>query len=343
MGGVSRWINRISGAVVIALGLNIIFDFFKFLNYEKRLRLTKRPAGIIGAFAAGAAFGAGWTPCVGPVLAGILLLAAQSGGIPRAALYLAFYSAGLGLPFLLTSLFFSAFAKTHVMLRPHLPLIRKISGALLVAIGVLMCTGRYQALNALAAQWQNRLTGGGAAALPARNTAPKAAAVESPPEAPPSRAAAAFQAAGLPFAAKGIAPVDCTLPLLDGTRQTLSALKGSVVFLNFWAAWCGPCRMEMPSMEQVYQRLKDRGFTILAVNSGESADAVSGFMQENTFTFPVALDETGTVSYQYAVQAIPATYIIDRRGLIVSRVVGAIDWNQPAIIAAFERLLDERE
>jgi cytochrome c-type biogenesis protein len=160
MSGVSRWINVISGIIVIILGLNIIFNFFSFLNYEKRFHLKNKPRGIVGAFLAGGAFGAGWTPCIGPVLAGILILAASSGGIPRAALYLVFFSAGLGLPFLLASFFFSAFLKVSVKLRKYLPLIQRISGALLILIGILIITGRFRALSVLAAQWQARLSGG---------------------------------------------------------------------------------------------------------------------------------------------------------------------------------------
>ncbi|MDR2478561.1 MAG: redoxin domain-containing protein [Treponema sp.] len=353
MGGVSRYINWISGAVVIVLGLNIIFDFISFLNYEKRFQLAGSSRGIAGAFLAGAAFGAGWTPCVGPVLTGILLLAAQSGGVPRAALYLTFYSAGLGLPFLLASLFFNAFVKTSQKLRPHLPLIRRISGALLVVIGILIVTGRYQALNAFTAKWQNNLLGGSsavsgtasanneAATGETANTAARneASTKDAKSNTVPAAVIQAFKAAGIPVVAEGIEPVDFSLPLLSGTNQRLSDLRGKVVFLNFWATWCGPCRMEMPSMEAVYQRLKDQGFAILAVNVGESRDQVAPFMRETKLSFPAALDEKGIIGGHYGVQALPTTYILDRRGLIVARMVGSIDWNQPGIIAAFESLL----
>ena len=350
MGGISRWINRIAGAVVIVLGLHIIFDFLSFLNYEKRPHLAARPRGIAGVFVAGAAFGAGWTPCVGPVLAGILLLAAQSGGIPSAALYLAFYSAGLALPFLLASFFFNAFLKTSVKLRPHLPLIRRISGVLLVVIGLLMVTGRYQALNALAAKWQNKMFTGKAAAQSAQT--PDSGAIpaggakdRSGPSTVPALVSPevikAFSAAGLPVLKEGVQPIDFTLPLLNGTNQKLSGLEGQVVFLNFWATWCGPCRSEMPSMETIYQKLKDRGFTILAVNLGEKAAEVSGFVREYRFTFPIALDESGGTGVQYGAQAIPTTYILDRRGLIVSRIVGSMDWDKPEIMAAFEALIED--
>ncbi|MDR1319701.1 MAG: TlpA family protein disulfide reductase [Treponema sp.] len=149
----------------------------------------------------------------------------------------------------------------------------------------------------------------------------------------------AFQAAGLPVEENGIRPIDFELSLLDGTRLKLADLKGRPVFLNFWATWCGPCRSEMPSMEAVYKRLKDRGFGILAVNVGEDSKQVSPFMRRYGLSFPVAFDTTSQVSTRYGIQAIPTTYIIDKRGLIISRIVGSIDWNTPEIIAAFESLL----
>ena len=352
MGGISRYINWISGAVVIVLGLNIIFDFISFLNYEKRFHFTGRLRGIIASFPAGMAFGAGWTPCVGPALGSILLLAAQSGGIPRAVLYLAFYSAGLGLPFLLASIFFNAFLKTSIKLRSHLPMIRRISGALLIIIGVLIITGRYQALNALTSKWQGNLLGenlseaetsqeraGSGSAAPFNETESGGNETAMTDKTVPSEVIEAFNAAGLPVIADGIDPFDFNLPLTDGTNLALSELKGKAVFLNFWATWCGPCRMEMPSMEKVYQGLKDRGFEIMAVNLGEKEKQVSDFMGENKLSFPAALDENGIIGAYYGVQAIPTTYILDRRGLIISRVTGAIDWNQPDIISAFETLL----
>jgi cytochrome c-type biogenesis protein len=153
MGGISKYINWAAGIIVIVLGLNIIFDFLSFLNYEKRPLLQKSMhtglRGILAAFIAGAAFGAGWTPCIGPILTGILLMSGQSGKIGTAVFYLAIYSAGLALPFLLAALFFDFFLKNGSRLRSRLPLIRRISGILLVVIGIMILTGRYSALNIL--------------------------------------------------------------------------------------------------------------------------------------------------------------------------------------------------
>jgi cytochrome c-type biogenesis protein len=164
MGGITRYINWAAGIIVIVLGLNVIFDFLSFLNFEKRplfqsrmLRIRRTQGirgerslpGVPSAFIAGAAFGAGWTPCIGPILTGILLMAGQGGKTGIAIGYLALYSAGLALPFLLAALFFDSFLKHGSRLRSHLPLIRRISGILLIIIGLMILSGRYSEMNIL--------------------------------------------------------------------------------------------------------------------------------------------------------------------------------------------------
>jgi len=149
----------------------------------------------------------------------------------------------------------------------------------------------------------------------------------------------AFEGTKIQVVSEGIAPIDFNLPLLDGTKISLSQFKGKVIFLNFWATWCGPCRSEMPSMEAVYQKLKDKGLEILALNLGDSKSKVSVFMSENKLSFPAVLDEKSITGSYYSVKAIPTTYIIDRRGLIVARIIGSINWNTPKIISAIETVL----
>ena len=154
MGGIARYIRIVAGIIVIILGLNIIFDFLAVLNYEKRLHTKGKPRGLVGAFLAGAAFGAGWTPCIGPILTGVLFLAGQSGKAGVAALYLALYSLGLGLPFLLAAVFFDRYLVPAQWFRARLPLIKKISGILLIIMGLLVLTGRFSALNITLQKWQ---------------------------------------------------------------------------------------------------------------------------------------------------------------------------------------------
>jgi cytochrome c-type biogenesis protein len=147
LGGVNSVINIIAGIIIILFGLNIIFNFIPFLNYEKRLHLNKKPRDFFGAFVVGLAFGAGWTPCIGPILGSILLMAGQSGEFLLAAACLAVYSAGLGLPFLAAAFFWGYLLKFLARLRPLMPVIQKISGVFIIGIGVLMMMGRFRTLS----------------------------------------------------------------------------------------------------------------------------------------------------------------------------------------------------
>jgi len=150
----------------------------------------------------------------------------------------------------------------------------------------------------------------------------------------------AFSEAGLPLYKEKISIRDFSLSTLTGESQSLSGLKGKVVFLNFWATWCGPCRAEMPSMEALYNSYREKGLEILAVNCGEDKAGVLAFMNNNNLSFPALLDSDGQVSRSYGIQAIPTSYIINREGNIISRIVGSIDWDTPKIRAALEMLLN---
>ena len=152
----------------------------------------------------------------------------------------------------------------------------------------------------------------------------------------------AFRDAGLTLLNKRQEPVDFTLPLLNGGNAALSSYKGKVIILNFWATWCPPCRAEMPSMETLYQRLKSRGLELLAVDLDEDKASVQQFIRNGRFTFPVLLDEGGKIGSKYVISAIPTSFIIDREGKIVGKVIGSISWDNPKVIAAFEALLKSR-
>lgn len=147
VGQVINIINIVAGALIILLGLHFIFDFWKILDLEKRFHLKAKPAGVVGSFLFGLAFGAGWSPCVGPILGSILLMAGTTGKLTQGIFMLIVYSAGLGLPFLLTGLFFSFALKQFNKLKPHLNTIQKISGVFLIIIGILILLGRLQRLN----------------------------------------------------------------------------------------------------------------------------------------------------------------------------------------------------
>ena len=135
-------------------------------------------------------------------------------------------------------------------------------------------------------------------------------------------------------------PDDFTLMLLDGGDVTLSAYRGKVVILNFWVSGCSQCREEKPSMEKLYQRFKDQGLELLAINHKEDTAAVSQFINENGYTFRVPMDRDGLVSETYNITGFPYSCIIDRRGKIIATQSRKTNWNTPLVAAAIKALLN---
>jgi peroxiredoxin len=121
---------------------------------------------------------------------------------------------------------------------------------------------------------------------------------------------------------------DFTLKDLGNTDVTLSSHKGHVVLINFWATWCGPCRVEMPAIERRYEVLKDEGFVVLAVNVDEQITDVSAFVHELDLTFPVLLDPGAKINDLYRVRGLPTSYIVDREGVIRQLHIGLMTEEQ---------------
>ena len=144
------WIARIGGILIIVFGLHLLGVFrIAPLLRERRLQLANSPRGYAGAAVAGAAFGAGWTPCLGPVLGGILMLAATRGSVGDGVGLLFVYSAGLAIPFLAAALLLDHFLGGVRKIGPWFPWVSRLSGALLIAVGVLMFTGSFSILSAM--------------------------------------------------------------------------------------------------------------------------------------------------------------------------------------------------
>jgi cytochrome c-type biogenesis protein len=174
LGGAGGIVNIIAGSLVVILGFNILFNFIPFLKYDDSgnrcatctpehsilaagegsvLHPASRRGGFLGSFLFGLAFGAGWTPCVGVFLGSVLLMAGQSETAGLAVFYLAVYSAGLGLPFLLAAFFWSALLRRLHKFARLMPAVKTVSGIFLILIGLAMASGRLAALNALFSRW----------------------------------------------------------------------------------------------------------------------------------------------------------------------------------------------
>jgi len=148
------WISRVGGLIIILFGLYLLgVRPFAFMAREKRVHLAKKPVGYLGSMLVGITFGAGWTPCIGPILGGILTFAGTRDSMAEGMLLLGVYSAGLALPFLLTSVALSSFLAGFQRFRRYIPWVERASGALLVLVGVLLLSGRFTVLAAWAARF----------------------------------------------------------------------------------------------------------------------------------------------------------------------------------------------
>jgi thiol-disulfide isomerase/thioredoxin len=116
---------------------------------------------------------------------------------------------------------------------------------------------------------------------------------------------------------------------LKGERLNLSTFRGKVAFLTFWTTWCPSCAVEMPTLQKLYTSYQDQGFLVLAVNIQESAGKVAEYFRVNELSYTPLLDPQGRVARRLGVWSVPSTFILDRRGIIVGRAVGARHWDSP--------------
>ena len=144
-------------------------------------------------------------------------------------------------------------------------------------------------------------------------------------------------------AVEGKPAPDFTLSDLSGKQVQLSSLKGKVVLVNFWATWCPPCREEIPSMVKLNQMMQGKNFQMLAVSIDERGkEAVQEFFSQAGVTLPALLDTDGSVARRYGTTGVPETFIVDTKGVVRKKVVGAVDWSVPDGVQYLEQLMQEK-
>ena len=133
---------------------------------------------------------------------------------------------------------------------------------------------------------------------------------------------------------------DFILPDMNGEPVHLAALRGKVVFINLWTTWCPPCIEEMPTIQRLYEELHPKGLVVLAINMDAlGRQTVEPFLDRRRLTFPILLDPESRTERLYRTAGIPESFIVDKAGLLVEKIVGPRDWAHPEILALFERLL----
>ncbi|MEA5060011.1 MAG: cytochrome c biogenesis protein/redoxin [Candidatus Pelethousia sp.] len=318
---------RIGGILVILFGLYQLgaFGSSMTLSQERRLplRLDKMAMNPWTALILGFVFSFAWTPCVGPILASVLLMAASSASAAKGFFLIGVYTLGFVLPFLAVGLFtssLSAFFKRH---QKALRYTVKVGGLLMVFMGVMMVTGWMDNLAGYLNQAQTD------SVTPSETVETSTVPIASPepastqtPETTPATSAAKNTTVPAP---------DFTLVDQNGESHTLSDYKGKVIFLNFWATWCGPCRNEMPDIQALYEDWNENGEEVVILglagpNQGRegSIDSIKDFLSENDYTYPVLMDETGETIAAYGISALPTTFMIDKDGNVFGLVRGSV-------------------
>ena len=312
------WVRIIGGIVIIAFGLQLIGVLKIAALYKDTRKFSdSKPRGMLGSAALGMAFAAGWTPCIGPILGGIIGLAATSGGWRSGLVLSAFYSAGLAVPFLLTGLGINQFLAFYKNFRQHLHKVEVFSGVVLILVGLLVMSGQSTLLTS------SRV----ATFLP--DMEGKLRRFFNPPTAPPPTTAGSnFQAAP-----------DIEFQTLAGAPFRLKDVQGQVVLLNFWATWCIPCREEIPELNALQHELQAKGLKVIGASTEDNAEGVNAYQAEVAkFEYEVLLggDDAKT---KLEHPQLPTTYLIDRQGRIRQKIIGARDkagWE-----AAVKPLLEE--
>ena len=313
---------RISGIIMILFGV-YQFGFFgkaAALETEHRLpfRLERWSMNPLVALVLGFTFSFAWTPCVGPTLGGVLLMASSAASAAKGFLLIAVYTAGFVIPFLAVGVFTGTvlnFFKTHQKVVKYTG---KVGAALLVLMGIMTLTGFMNGITGYLSG-----VGGGRAGAETPNQSESVTPSPEASESPSPEPSASQQP-------QTVAAPDFTLTDQYGNTHTLSDYKGKTVFLNFWATWCGPCKSEMPDIQALYQNYGENSGDLVVLGVANpgiqdvSQDEVEQFLTDHGYTFPVLMDTTGQVFAWYGISAFPTTFMIDANGNVYGYVPGAM-------------------
>lgn len=353
--------TRIGGILITALGLyQVGLLDLKFLQKERKFRpnFGNKKMNPLAAFIMGFTFSFAWTPCVGPALSSVLILASGAKNVLISNLLVLLYAIGFIIPFLLLGLFTTqvlSFLKTRQKILKYTV---KIGGLLLILIGIMTFTGWMNGiskyLNKISQPFgtkqeqqveddisdnensiNNPNTDDSIGQVPSQDNSNEPENVGDSSDNPSdSDKQTGDQTEN---EEKEVFPaINFTLTDQYGNEHTLSDYKDKVVFLNFWATWCPPCIKEMPDIQKIYSQYgnNQEDVIILGVanpsseefpnNADESKENIIAFLDDNGYTFPVVFDETGVLLRDYFINAFPTTFLIDKEGNIFGYVASML-------------------
>lgn len=336
---------RLGGILVILFGLYQlgIFGVSSILGKERRLPFSFDTLAMSPwtALVMGFTFSFAWTPCVGPALASVLIMAASASTKALGFGLIGVYTLGFILPFLAVGFFTTTvleFFKAHSGAARNAA---KAGGILMIFMGLLMFTGKMNGVTGYLSSIStpSKTESSASSENTKAETSPEAAEPETSQENPAYTEAETEESgqetsAGEPSDTENqlLPAVDFTLTDQFGNTHSLSDYKGKTIFLNFWATWCPPCRAEMPDIQKIYETYDTEGDDALIVlgvaapNYGDEKDeeGIKSFLKENGYTYPVLMDTNAELFGAYGIYSFPTTFMIDRDGNVFGYASGQL-------------------
>lgn len=316
-------ISKIGGVIMILFGLYQlgIFKRSTLLESEHKLpfKMDKIALSPITAIIFGFTFSFAWTPCIGPVLTSVLIMAGSAETRMKGFMLIGVYSAGFIIPFLLLGIFTTQLMNLIKKYKNIVKYTVKIGAFLMIVMGLFVFSGKLSYI-------QNNT-----------NNSSSSTEYSTGKDATNSNSEENDKSNGTASSNK---PEENKTPAIDfelkdqyGKTHKLSDYKGKVVFLNFWATWCPPCKMEMPDIQKIYEKYEKQGeksevvvLSVAAPNTQDEKDidGIKSFLEENGYTYPVLMDDGGYTFGAYRISSLPTTFMIDKEGNVFGYVQGGL-------------------
>lgn len=310
-------LTLLGGIIIIIMGLfymGVIQS--NLLNQEKRFHMKTGEMSLFSSFVLGLTFSFGWTPCIGPSLASVLVMASTSNSRMGALFLILVYTIGFTMPFMILALFYKQLVKYLDQVKKHMLLLKRLGGLILILVGLGMVVSESSQI--ISSQ----------KALNKQQKEDSQVKQEDKTELDYIDE----QQDGIDSEESQLKALDFELYDQYDNLHKLSDYKGKVVFLNFWATWCPPCVGEMPYIDELYKEYGENNEEVIILgianpNLGQEVDkeSIIEFLDEQGYTFPVVFDTQYNQIFGYGLNSFPSTLIIDKEGYINLYVPGAMD------------------